>query len=115
MIPSTMRESEVVVQLMAANPEIPDESLEEHMFAVLEAVEQHAADIALGPVVAVDFDAHAIELAFCVCHRTQADAQQKIADVMAVVEQHTPVKFGSSNATVNEPNQADSRPVALAP
>lgn len=106
-VPKNMRESEIILHLSAANDQIADETLEEHMFEVLQAVEDHASDIALGAVTAVDFDNHAIELAFSLCHDTQSEAQRKIADVLSVVEQNTPIKFGAADTHVRAQDRAD--------
>jgi hypothetical protein len=67
------------------------------MFAVLDAVETYAGETAEG---AVNFDTRAIELAFSLCHETQSEAQRKVADVFSLIETHTPVAFGASEASV---------------
>lgn len=107
-----MNESQVVIWLAATDEEASEELLEEHMFAVLEAVEEYATDTAEGPVVAVDFDKRAIELAFSLNHETQSEAQRKIAEVLQVVERHTPVSFEGTDSSVRK-NDADDRSLVL--
>ncbi|HEV3002412.1 MAG TPA: hypothetical protein VGW75_16840 [Solirubrobacteraceae bacterium] len=97
-----MHESEIILKLSTENPAVDDETLEEHMFAVLHAVEEYA-DSALGPVVAVDFDNRTIELAFSLLHDTQSQAQKIVSDVLKVIEAHTPVSFGETTTHVGKP------------
>lgn len=97
-----MHESEIILRLTTTDSSIDDTTLEEHMFAVLDAVEQYA-ESALGPVVAVDFDDRSIELAFSLCHQTQSEAQRVVSDVFKVIEANTPVSFGETTAHVGKP------------
>ncbi len=101
------------MKLGATNPDITEEQLEDQMFEVLEAVEEHAPEVALGPVVAVNFTERFIELAFTVCHEAQSEAQRKIAEVVALIEQHTSLSFGGPDTSVREPD-ADHGGYALA-
>lgn len=107
-----MHESDIIIHLTANNPAISDDQLEEHMFEVLAAVEEHAADAVEGVVVAVDFDRRDIELAFSMCHETQSQAQRTVADVLTLIETHTPVTFRASDAAVRSAS-GDERSLAL--
>lgn len=100
--PLYMYESEIILKLTTSNPSLDESALEDHMFAVLDAVEEHA-ESALGPVVAVDFDEKTIELAFSLCHNAQSEAQQVVSDVLKVIEAHTPVSFGETTSHVGKP------------
>lgn len=72
--------------------ELPDEDrLEEDAVAILEAVEQHASDLVLGPVVAWNTDRCEIELEFTVPPVTGSELHRRIALVMQVVEREIPV------------------------
>lgn len=97
-----MHESEIILNLKAADPSISDDALEQHMFAMLDAVEEHV-ESALGPVVAVDFDHRAIELAFSLCHETQSDAQQVITDALRAIESKTPIAIVESTSRIGRP------------
>lgn len=94
-----MHQSDVTLTLIAEE-QIDSEMLEDYTFSVLAAVEEHAGDLIEGPVVAADFAANAIELDFTVCHDSQSDAQHKITQVLALIEQHSPVLFGAHDASV---------------
>lgn len=107
-----MHESEIIIHLTANDPAISNDALEDHMFEVLAAVEQHADDAVEGVVVAVDFDKREIELAFSMCHKTQAEAQQIVANVFNVIETHTAVSFRRSDVAVRS-HADDEQSVAL--
>jgi len=66
-------------------------TLEELSIEVLEAVERHAADIALGPVSGAHFDPPVIELDFTVIAASRSEVQQIAARVMQIIEQHTSI------------------------
>ena len=77
---SAAHEYETIVTLTATEP-VSRERLEDDMFAVLDAVEEHAADIALGPVVGAHFGQSAIELAYTVLANSQAEARARADEV----------------------------------
>jgi hypothetical protein len=97
-----MHESDVILTLVAQNAMIDDAELEEYTFAVLAAVEEHAADVALGPVVAADFSDHAIEVAFTVLHDAPSGAHAATSRVLEVIEEYTPIDFGLHDSRVRE-------------
>jgi hypothetical protein len=71
---------------------VPDEqALEELTIQALEAVEEGAADVALGPVASCHFADHAIELDFNVLASTSAHAHHLVGDVASVIEQRLPI------------------------
>ena len=67
-------------------------ALEERAIAVLEVLEQHASHIALGPVVSGHFDPPVIELDFNVLATSQTELFRRIAEIIEVVEQCTPLR-----------------------
>lgn len=95
-----MHESEIIIHLTANDPAISNDGLEDHMFAVLAAVEEYADDAVEGVVVAVDFDKREIELVFSMCHKTQSEAQQIVANVFSLIETHTAVSFRAHDTAV---------------
>ena len=107
-----MYESDIIIHLTSTDTTISNDALEEHMFEVLEAVEQHASDPVEGVVVAVDFTRRDIELAFSLSHETQSEAQRIIADVLSLIEVHTSVSFGATDSAVRG-QAGDKRSFAL--
>jgi hypothetical protein len=87
-----MSEYDIVLQLCAP-ASVDNDLLENQMYEVLGVVEQRAEDIALGPVVAVDYDERIIDLGFNVEAPTLEQSQQRVADVLKLIEQYTDVQF----------------------
>lgn len=63
------------------------------MFEVLATVEDRAAELALGPVVAVDFAAGEIELAFSVLAANVQGAHDAVGRVLHLIDSDTDVKL----------------------
>jgi len=100
-----MAEYEIVLQLRAPAG-VNDDALEGHMLDVLGVVEAHAEDVALGPVVSVDFGGHHIDLGFCVEAASLEQANARVAQVLQIIEQHTDVQFtptAASSSVATEP------------
>jgi hypothetical protein len=87
-----MAEYDIVLQLLAP-PAVDREELERSMFDVLRVVETEGKDIALGPVVAVDFEGRLIDLGFNVEADTPAQSQGKVGKLLHIIEQHSDVQF----------------------
>jgi hypothetical protein len=93
-----------IVLDIVGNEGIEPDELEATAEAVLEAVERHAAFVALGPVVSVDFARRAIEIE---CHVTGATAEAvhakmaRITDVM--LEAANSFEYEGSTARKLEP------------
>lgn len=87
-----MTEFDIVLQLCAP-PTVDRDGLEEHMYEVLRVVETHAEDIALGAVVAVDFESRHIDLGFNVEADSLEQSQSRVYEVLKIVEDHSDVKF----------------------
>ncbi len=99
-----MTDYDIVLQLCAP-PTVNRDRLEEHMYGVLGVVEDHADEIALGPVVAVDFEDRLIDLAFTVQASSLEQAQQRVLDVIGIVEAKADLGFtptATSSARVRE-------------
>lgn len=80
-----------VVLRMAARGQVSEEQLEQHALDAVEALEKRAAGTALGPVVAWNVEKSLIELDLTVEASTNAEVHEKIAQVMAVIEEEVPV------------------------
>jgi len=100
------REYETIVTLTATEP-MDRKQLEEHMFEVLEVVEEHASDFALGPVVAGNFAEHQIELAYTVMANEQSEAHARSDEVIEKIGRHAKrVRFGRTDTRTREPEVA---------
>jgi hypothetical protein len=86
--PATPNEFDVIITMVLAEP-CDRETLENLSISVLEAVEQHASDTALGPVISAKFEPPTIELDFDVLAHTVSEVHQKMAVISQVVAQHT--------------------------
>jgi hypothetical protein len=96
-------EFDVIVTLQSPAVLAPD-VLEDHMFQVLEAVEKHAGDLALGAVTSANFKDSSIELAYTVMADSLSEAKAVDSKIMAVVEQHTDLNFSGSDSSWREPD-----------
>lgn len=67
---------------------------------VLDAVEAHASDVALGPALALNPEERAIKLRFDVVAENDAAVYRQISRVVAVIEKHTDLSFVSSRSNV---------------
>lgn len=59
---------------------------------ILEIVEEHAAHIALGPVVSAQFAPPVIELDFDVQATSHGELFERVAELMRIIERHGPVR-----------------------
>lgn len=66
-----------------------EEVLDANSDDVMDAVEHHAADIALGPVVALNMATCSIKLRFNVLATTDAEVHKRIAEVISIIERET--------------------------
>lgn len=107
-----MPEYEIVLQLLAPK-NVDDGTLEEQMLAILSVVEDHAKDVALGPVVAVDLSKRLIDLGFCVAAESLEEANNGVAQVLRVIEEHTEVSFTPTSASSNIVTSPDDCSLAM--
>ncbi len=78
------------------------EVLDQNSDDVLEAVEKHAGDIALGPAIAVNPGECAIKLRFDCIGRSKAAVYKQIAKVLAVIEKETDISFVGVHSDVED-------------
>jgi hypothetical protein len=95
----TRREANVVLAMVPHNP-VSFEVLDANADDVLEAVQNHAADVALGPAVSLQMEVPTILLRFDVIAETYADVYHRVAEVMAAVTEHTDICFERSHSDV---------------
>jgi hypothetical protein len=108
-----MAEYEIVLQLRAP-ADVGNDALESHMLDVLHVVESHAADIVLGPVAAVDFDGHHIDLGFCVEAESLEQTQVRLVQVLRIIEEHTDVQFTPTATSANVATRSENCSLAIA-
>jgi hypothetical protein len=90
--PTTPNAFDVIITMTIANA-CDRDTLEDLAIIVLEAVQEHADEVALGPVVSAKFDPRSIELDFDVMAHSVSEVHQKMALVSEVVEKHTPLSI----------------------
>jgi hypothetical protein len=81
-----------------------EEAVEDVAIRILESVERHAHEIALGPVVGGTIDPPAVELDFDVVAASSADAHERVAQVIGVIEHHAGTgRIRSASVVEREP------------
>jgi prephenate dehydratase len=99
------REANVVLEFQMVEA-MSAEVLEANAEDVIEAVDEHAADTALGPAIAVNSHDCAIKLRFDVLAEDDAAIYQQIAKVLQVVVRETDLRL--SKSSVNAQKDADA-------
>lgn len=94
-----MSEANVVLTLAMAAP-MSFEVLDRNSDDVLEAVETHAAKVALGPTITLSMKQCSILLRFDVLATTEAMVYRKIVTVISAIEKHTDLEIIRSSSTV---------------
>lgn len=94
-------ETQVCITLAADG--LSREELERGAFTALDAVETGAAHIALGPVVACDFDEGHIELEFTLEGVHGSAIHQRIGEVLAEIEKVLPLAIERRSQTAAAP------------
>jgi hypothetical protein len=74
---------------------------------VMDALLDHAADLALGPVVALNMHSCSIKLRFNVIAKSDAEIHKRIARIIAVIERETELEMVRSSVEARE-DVADS-------
>jgi hypothetical protein len=104
---STNREANVLIEFRMVEP-MSEEVLDANSDDVLEAVEAHAADIALGPVIALNTHSCAIKLRFDVLAANDAEIHEKIGKIIAIILSETDLALQVSRSSVETHNDADT-------
>ena len=95
------REAHVLLEMVMADP-MSEEVLDANSDDVMEALESHAADLALGPVVALNMAACSIKLRFNVLATTDAEIHKRIAKILAIIERETDLELVRSSVESRE-------------
>jgi hypothetical protein len=100
------REANVLFEMQMADP-MSEEVLDANSDDVMEALLDHAADLALGPVVALNMHTCSIKLRFQVIARTDAEIHKRLAKIIAIIERETELEMVRSSVESRE-DVADS-------
>lgn len=109
---TSSREANVVLEFQMVEP-MSAEVLEANAEDVIEAVDEHAADTALGSAIAVNSHECAIKLRFDVLAEDDAAIYQQIAEVIQVILRETDLRLSKSSVEAHE--DADAHSSDLAP
>lgn len=110
---STKREANVLIEFEMVEP-MSEEVLDANSDDVIEAVEAHAADIALGPVIALNLHSCSIKLRFGIVAANDADIHKKVGKVIAIIFRETDLQLEVSRSSVESHQDAGSGELAPA-
>jgi hypothetical protein len=108
---SESREVNVLLELLAKAP-MSVEVLDANSDDVLEVVQQHARDIALGPTISLRTADAAILLRFDLRARSESEAYRQLAAVMELIEGHTDLTFERSRSAIELTAPAHGKSIA---
>lgn len=105
------REANVLIELIAGLPTSLD-ALDVSSDDVLEAVQAHAHDIALGPTISLRMADGAILLRFDVLIQSEAAAYRHVARVMEIIDEHTDLSVAHSRSEIELVGTSSDQPIA---
>ena len=108
---SAKREANVLIEFEMAEP-MSEEVLDANSDDVIDAVEAHAADIALGPVIALNLHSCSIKLRFDVVAANDADIHKQIGKVIAIIFRETDLQLEVSRSSVESHQDAETGELA---
>ncbi len=106
---STKREANVLLEFRMVDP-MSEEVLDANSDDVIEAVEAHAADIALGPVISLNMHSCSIKLRFDVLAANDAEIHKRVGKVIAIILRETDLELEVSRSSVEAHQEADETP-----
>lgn len=95
------REANVLFEMQMADP-MSEEVLDANSDDVMDALLNHAADLALGPVVALNMHTCSIKLRFQVIARTDAEIHKRLAKIIEVIERKAELEMIRSRVESRE-------------
>jgi len=96
---SPNREANVLIEFRMIEP-MSAEVLDANSDDVLDAVVDHAADIALGPAIALNPATCSIKLRFDVLAKNDAEIHGRVGKVIAIIEEKTDLEIVVSRSSV---------------
>lgn len=109
---TSSREANVLLEFRMVDP-MSAEVLDANAEDVIEAVIEHAPDVALGPAIAVNPHDRAIKLRFDVLAENDAAILQQVSKVIQVILEQTDLRLSRSSIEAQE--DADAHDSELAP
>jgi len=103
---SAHREANVLIEFQMVEP-MSEEVLDANSDDVIEAVESHASDIALGPVVALNVHSCSIKLRFDVLAANDAEIHKRVGKVIATILLETDLELEMSRSSVEAHHDAE--------
>ena len=94
-----MREANVLLELRMVEP-MSAEVLDANSDDVMEAVTEHASDIALGPATALNTGTCSIKLRFDVLAKNDAEIHKQVGKVIATIIRETDLELQVSRSSV---------------
>lgn len=104
---SANREAKVLIELQMVEP-MSEEVLDANSDDVIEAVEAHAADIALGPVISLNTHSCSIKLRFDVIAANDAEIHKQVGKVIGTILKETDLQLAVSRSSVEARDDADA-------
>jgi hypothetical protein len=101
-------EANVLIEFQMVDP-MSEEVLDANSDDVLEAVENGAAKIALGPAIAINLESCAIKLRFDVLAENDACVHQRIAEVIEIILRDTALELHVSRSEVEAAREAEEQ------
>lgn len=93
------REANVLIEFRMTEP-MSEEVLDANSDDVLEAVEAHAGNIALGPAIAINMHTCSIKLRFDVLAKSDAEIYKQVAKVIAIILRETDLELQVSRSSI---------------
>ena len=90
------------------------DELEEMADKLLEVLEDHASDLALGPVVGYDVEKHLVEVEFTVEARNAEELHKKLGQFARLLEREDLLDYSDTTASRIDPQPDPEREVVLA-
>lgn len=92
-------EANVLLELLM-HEAMSEEVLDANSDDVLDAVQQHAAHIALGPTISLNLRDCSIRLRFDLIAASESEAYRQVAAVLEAIETHTDLRVERSRSAV---------------
>jgi hypothetical protein len=105
----TNREANVLIEFQMVEP-MSEEVLDANSDDVIEAVEAHAGDIALGPVISLNMHSCSIKLRFDVLAANDAEIHKRIGKVIAIILRETDLELEVSRSSVEAHQEDEDSP-----
>jgi len=107
------REANVLLEFRMVDP-MSAEVLDANSEDVMDAVLNHAADLALGPALAVNAHTCSIKLRFDVLAKSDAEIYERVSKIVAIIVRKTDLELVVSRSSVESQEDAPTGEFAAA-